>query len=381
MVHIETTALLERQRSDDADVHTVASCEVPPPPTITLRSAVPRLDPRTVTLDAPVAAELTPSPLLTDTASCVNAFVEDRRRTLAVTLHARPRPPLLLDSLQSTDDSDDHRVSSHPLPPTRARTLTSRTPAALPSTVTLKPPVDTVLARTAAVTLPASTVNAIVTLDRSAPEDAVTDSNVAPPLPPLQASDDEDTHAVASLPLLSTPPRPLLENNSNPRPSTVTLADPVAAVFEGPARLTRAPSYDIVADIVTPAADALTPTAKQPSAPATDLLCTHVADTQPLASLPDTPTRTRALTELVPIPDPSNVTLAAPVPPMFTAAAPLAKPTSNENTPARDPDAASSVNIAHCPAPSPLAAFTTKDVDDDQADDSLPLAPSRPAML
>jgi hypothetical protein len=164
-------------------------------------------------------------------------------------------------------------------------------------------------------------------------------------------------------------------------PSTVTLDDPVAAAFVGTALLTCSPSYDSAPLRLTAPADAVTPTPELARAPDPDLLSTAVADAHTLASHPDAPTRTRALNDAEPIPDPSTVTLAAPLLAAFVLVAPLTRFTSSENASPRVTTATSRVAIADSPAPTPLAALARKDVDDDHADDSHPLAPTRPLLL
>jgi hypothetical protein len=107
--HCGATLLLDRQRTDDTDTHTVTARELPPTRPLLLRSAQPKLDPRSVTLAPPVAAKFFLTALLTDTPSCVNASSAHIRGRTTVATHAS-RMPAPLVALQRTDDSDVHAV-------------------------------------------------------------------------------------------------------------------------------------------------------------------------------------------------------------------------------------------------------------------------------
>jgi hypothetical protein len=197
----------------------------------------------------------------------------------------------------------------------------------------------------------------------------------------LQRSVDADVHAVASLPLTPTRSQALQSDEPGFIPSTVTLDDPVAAAFVGTAPLTSSPSYDIAPLKLTAPADAVTLITELASVPDPDLLSTAVADAHTLASHPDAPTRACTLNDAEPIPNPSTVTLAAPLPAALVLVALLTRFTSSENASARVTTATSRVAITDSPAPTPLAALPRTDVDDDHADDSHPLAPTRPLLL
>jgi hypothetical protein len=101
--HTDATPLLDRQSTADADVHAVAACELPPTLPVPLRSAPPKLDPSSVTLALPVAAEFTATVLLANTLSCVKAIVTHAREGTTVATHARMIPLPLL-ALQRTEE-------------------------------------------------------------------------------------------------------------------------------------------------------------------------------------------------------------------------------------------------------------------------------------
>ena len=126
------------------------------------------------------------------------------------------------------------------MPPVRTSTLTSNSPSPVPTTVTDTPPVvapfvlATLLAPTSAVMLDPS-----VPASRGDVTATDTTPATADVRPRTLLSDD---HSVASAPVVPTRIALLQLLICVPRPTTVTLTDPVPAVFDFSVPLASGPS-------------------------------------------------------------------------------------------------------------------------------------------
>ena len=122
-----------------------------------------------------------------------------------------------------------------------------------------------------------------------------------------------DVHAVTLAPLVAVRTLPLYADPPMSRPTTVTLAAPVAAVFVPITELAALPLY-VIDDPVLPTstpADAWTLTPAD--TPDEAFVTLNVSDLHTVADAAVAPDRTVELDAVIPIPDPTTVTDVAPV--------------------------------------------------------------------
>lgn len=179
------------------------------------------------------------------------------------------------------------------------------------------PPVDATLVTW--IELGAVASNVIALLSVPTTTDVVPDTtrfHQAPSATLLITLDDE-THT-DDAPLVEANPAPQLASNIPPiRPTTVTLCDPVIAVFTAWMLLNAGPSnvwLDVIVPICMPLVNA---TRRKAATPLAGFSPSAVSVTQVVATLPLPPTSEAALYRATPNPNPTTVTLTPPVDPPF----------------------------------------------------------------
>ena len=170
-----------------------------------------------------------------------------------------------------------------------------------------------------------------------------------------------DVHCVLAVAVPSSRNRTLRSSDSDPMldPTTVTLIDPVDAVFAVPIPLPTAVSYDWLTVIVAVCPHVVVDTGHPQPSPEAVLLPIAVSDTHRQDSLPLSPSRTPWLNrdDELPSPDPMTVTLVAPVDAEFHALIPLPAPASKLKPRVIDDVASPLVTAITDPAPTPPAIF------------------------
>ena len=234
-----------------------------------------------------------------------------------------PRSPAVMASLcdpdrpdpilHRTDVSDSHSLDSHPLPAFRAIDDHPASPIPAPATLRLADPVAARFIPRTELEPPPSADTALVVLPCRSP--AVTLTALVPPSPDPtpHRTDVSDSHPLLSHTLLPVRPETDAPATPIPPPTTVMLADPVAARFALRSPLARVESADIACVALpcrrpTVKAASFVPISPYPTAHRTD-----VSDSHPLLSHALPPVRPDADDPASPMLDPAKVTLIDPV--------------------------------------------------------------------
>ena len=205
-----------------------------------------------------------------------------------------PRSPAVMASLcdpdrpdpilHRTDVSDSHSLDSHPLPAFRAIDDHPASPIPAPATLRLADPVAARFIPRTELEPPPSADTALVVLPCRSP--AVTLTALVPPSPDPtpHRTDVSDSHPLLSHTLLPVRPETDAPATPIPPPTTVMLADPVAARFALRSPLARVESADIACVALpcrrpTVKAASFVPISPYPTAHRTD-----VSDSHPLLS-------------------------------------------------------------------------------------------------
>jgi hypothetical protein len=365
---------------DVSESHSVPSHPVPPTRNPPLLPASPIPDPCTVTRAEPVPAPFALLTPLSPAGPIVYATLTLPTRpptlTLALQLPPTPCPP----AMHRTDVSDTHSDPSDDVGPKRTNPVKDSTPTPPPCTVTLIDPVAAPLVRCSTLN-PEPTPAEKPKLMLPARPPTVTDSFRLPPAPSplLHRIDVSDSHPVPSQPV--TPPRtaPVAIADPIPAPCTVTLDDPVDPTFARLVELPVPPSIDIPRVRLPPTAPTLATTRRLPDHPCPALHTTLLSDTQSVPSHTLPATRPDPVLPHSPKLDPRTVTLADPLPALFTCIPPLAPPTSNDTANVTLPTPRPTLNTPRRLPDTPLPACPRTDVSDSQLVASHPVPPVRPA--
>jgi hypothetical protein len=191
----------------------------------------------------------------------------------------------------------------------------------------------------------------------------------------------DDAHALASHTLPPTREPPLMRASPACEPSTVTLAAPVDAPLLLTALLTTGPTTLNADDTLPTSTPEVTAQRSELPAPDVALHCTALDDVHALASLALTPTRDHPLLLGLATPDPSTVTLAAPVDGPLLITTELASPPMKLNAAVRLPTMPPDVDTALFTLDTPDTALHVSELDDVHTLVSEALPPNRPRTL
>ena len=275
-------------------------------------------------------------PTLTSTASIDHSVLT--LPTRSPTLIASRRLPITPDPTRhSAAVSDAHLVCSHPVPPSRPKPLPSDNPSLLPCTLTRDDPVEPVFALRPTLIAPLSTDQAMLRLPTIPP--ALTDARRLPMAAALIITSTlvSDSHLVPSQADAPAFDKTLCPLSPKPKPSRVTLADPVPAAFAARPPLSTALSVDKATDKLPARCPTLDTTRMLPLAPEAVRHRADVSDIHAVCSHAVRPDRAAPLHAPSPSPRPDTVALIDPVDAALLAASTLAPPTSPETAAVRLP--------------------------------------------
>ena len=276
------------------------------------------------------------------------------------------------------DESEYQMLASNAVAPTRPDKDTPPNPKFSPLTALSKDPVRGWFGTSRKSPRTTSTLKAFVALPCRSPADKETLFEVDSAWPILHRIDVSDSHSLASHTL--PPTLPIDDHPATPRPAptTVRLADPVAAPFIPRSELDRPLSVDMASVALPCRSPAVIRTALVPPSPAPILQRTDVSDSHSLASHPLPPVRPETDAPATPIPDPTTVTLDDPVAARFAMASPLACVRSADIVSVTLPSRSPTVSAASFVPFSPYPTAHRTDVSDSHPLLSHALLPVRP---
>jgi hypothetical protein len=342
-------------RTDVSDSHALRSQDVPCVRACPHTSACPSDAPNTVTLADPVEARfLTFTTLAAPPLKEYPAVVLPCRAPPLTT--SRALLPIPYPAPHRTDVSDAHVVPSHPLPPCFIPPDSSEPPIPDPYNVTLADPELPIFARLAKLTDGRSPDTARDTLRPTIPTLSVRRRLPIKPCPETtDTTDVSDTQLVPSHPVPPVLPCPQCAASPIPAPLTVTLDEPVAALFTATTVLSpETPAENPLEPLPTriPTLSDTLPLRRTPpvAKPRTALSDAHALLSDPLPPGLDAPVIPDPL-----YPAPYTVTDSDPVLALFARPKLLADPATNEwpsdALPARPPVLRCTRRLPPTPAP------------------------------
>jgi len=213
------------------------------------------------------------------------------RSPAVITIRRVPRPPCVTRHL--TDVSDSHSVASHPVCPSRARTVYVTSPMLAPWIVTDAEPVPARFCRRITLNDLKSTDHACVTLPPRCPAVITTRCVPRPPCVTMHLTDVSDSHSVASHPVCPSRARPVYVTSPMLFPWIVTDAEPVPARFCRRITLNDLKSIDHACVTLPVRSPAVITTRREPQPSCVTRHLTDVSDSHSVASHPVCPSRAR----------------------------------------------------------------------------------------
>lgn len=235
--------------------------------------------------------------------------------------------------------ADRHDVISAVDPPTRIRPVVSRSVTLAPTTVTLCVPVDWPFVRIKELITGDVYVTCDVKLPACSPDVTLNGRDTPVPTAVLHNTLLSDRHIVDEPPLPPTRNIALEDQRPAPlRPTTVTLIDPVIAAFVVTTLLDDTPSI-VTAEAKLPTnVDVVDVNCRFHNRPDEPLSCRLLLDCQAVDTAPLPPSRDDTLYRQCPEPEPTIVTLIAPVDAVFAGFKLLTAGPSIVTTVSSDPD-------------------------------------------
>jgi hypothetical protein len=295
-----------------SDSHSVPSHPVRPKRAAPLKLASPIPAPCTVTLADPDTAPFLR--FITLPAALSPESISVTLPTACPTLiHALLLPATPWLASPRKDVSDSHTDSSPAVPPCLHPPVCPASPRFAPCIVTRIEPVETPFDRPTTLSTGPDTENTALTLPTL--PCTLTDTRWLPdvPCPTLHRIHVSDSHAVTSHPVRPTRAAPVDTSSPIPAPTTVTLADPVAARFVGRITLNAPRSTDCAIVTLPPPCPTVADIRPLPRVETPIRPDMHVSDTHSVRSAAVPPALQDPVYPANPIPDPNTLKANEPV--------------------------------------------------------------------
>jgi hypothetical protein len=260
--------------------------------------------------------------------------------------------------------ADCHSVISDVEPAIWTRPVMSRSITLEPTTVTLQLPVDCPFVRIKVLITGAVYVTCAARLSTCSPAVTPTARAAAVPTAVLHSTLLSDRHIVYEPPL--PPTRTIALNGQWPAPlcpTIVTLTDPVSAAFVITTLLTDTPSIVTNDDRLPTSDEVLEVNCRADNKPGEALACTLLIDCQTVAATPLLPSRVVSLWRQWPAPEPTTVTLIAPVDAAFVGFELLTAGPSIVLTVTSEPSTTPTVPAREWPNETPPVSLPRSDVE------------------